>query len=117
MQLFDESYIQDRIARWEKAVDKGFADVVESLTYRGMYARTILEPKVRQLCAISGLTAINALPQLKAHIKTALRVGATEDEVKEAIVQMLTYCGMPYVMQAYVAFREVTRERNSSEKQ
>ena len=116
MQLFDESHVQGRTKRWERAVDKGFAEVVENLTYKGLYARTVLEPKVRQLCVISGLTVLNAIPQLKGHIKVALRVGATEAEVKEAIIQMLTYCGMPYVMQAYVAFSEVVRKHKGKEK-
>ncbi|MFC1990272.1 carboxymuconolactone decarboxylase family protein [Chloroflexota bacterium] len=49
-------------------------------------------------------------------MEVALRIGATEAEVKEAIIQMLTYCGMPYVMQAYVAFSEVVRKHRDKEK-
>ncbi len=115
MQLSDEEHIQKRAEWWEGAVDKEFAKIHENFVSRGLYARTVLEPKVRQLCAISGLTVLNALPQLKVHIMVAFRVGATEAEVKEAIVQMVTYCGMPYVVQAFEVYKEVVQEYSDIE--
>ena len=53
---------------------------------------------------------LNSIPQLKGHIKGALRAGATQAEVKEAIIQMTTYCGMPRVAQAYRAYEQAVKE-------
>lgn len=110
MQVFDEAYVSGVLKRFEDGVDKDFADIVNNITYNGLYKRTVLEPKVRQLCVISALTSINALPQLQAHIRFAFKAGATEAEVKEAIIQMAAYCGMPYVSQAFGAYEQVAKE-------
>jgi alkylhydroperoxidase/carboxymuconolactone decarboxylase family protein YurZ len=42
----------------------------------------------------------NALPQLRTHIQAAWNCGATKKEIMEVILQMLVYCGAPYVLQA-----------------
>ncbi len=110
MQVFDEEFVQKSYKRWGEGVDKDFAQLVQNFTTKGLYARTVLHPKVRELCAISALTVTNALPQLGTHIKYAFRAGATEAEVKEAIIQMATYCGMPYVGQAFEKYKETVKE-------
>ena len=115
MPVFDEAHVRERIGKWEQRVDKEFSEIVKNLAYEGLYKRTVLEPKVRQLCTISGLTVLNALPQLKSHIRAAFSLGAAESEVKEAIIQMVTYCGMPYVAQAFGAYDEVARELKGKE--
>lgn len=105
--------VQKELSTWEETVDRDFAEVVKHLTNRGLFARNILEPKILQLCAVSGLTVLNALPQLKSHIKMAFKSGATDAEVKEAIIQMLVYCGLPYIIQAFDVYKEVVREQKS----
>lgn len=108
--LFGEDHVRARIEGWRR-MDPEAADIFTRLTYEGLYARTVLEPKVRQLCTVSGLTVLNALPSLKTHITAALRVGATEVEVREAIFQMATYCGIPYMNQALKTLDEVVQEQ------
>ncbi len=110
MQVFSDDDVRARTKRWEERVDKEFAEVVENLGYRGLYRRTIFDQKTRELCSISGLTTINAIRSLKTHILAALRAGATEAEVKEAIIQMATYCGMPRVGDALDRYEEVIKE-------
>lgn len=109
MHVFDED-LQKSWTRWSEGVDEEFANLVRNFTYKGLYERKVLDLKVRQLCVISALTAINALPQLGKHIKHAFRAGATEAEVKEAIIQMAAYCGMPYVGQAFEKYKETVKE-------
>ncbi len=110
MQVFSDDYVRGVLKQIEDRSDKEFADIVNNFSYNGLYKRRILDPKVRQLCAISALTAINALPQLQSHIRGAFNAGATEAEVKEAIIQTATYCGMPYGNQALGACEQVLKE-------
>jgi 4-carboxymuconolactone decarboxylase len=112
MQVFDgaSAHAHDVLKWLEEGVDKDFADIVNNFSFGGLYRRTILDPKVRQLCTISALTVLNALPQLRSHIRITFAAGASEAEVKEAIIQMATYCGIPYVSQALKAYEEVIQE-------
>ncbi len=110
MPILDEDKMRGLRKWWEEGVDRNYAEIVANLTFNGLYQRTVLEPRVRQLCVISGLTVLNALPQLKDHIRAAFNAGAKEAEIKEAIIQMTTYCGMPYVAQAFRTYQEVEQE-------
>ncbi len=105
--------VMERMKR-EQLGDEGLVEVFNNFTYRGLDARNVLDPRSQQLCGIAALTALNAPAQLKIHIKMALRVGATEAEVKEAIVQTARYCGIPYMNNALAAYHEVMREQEGA---
>jgi 4-carboxymuconolactone decarboxylase len=60
----------------------------------GIMARPGLDLKVRQLVVVAACTTLgHAAPQLRAHIEGALSVGATKEEIVEAILQTLFYAG------------------------
>jgi 4-carboxymuconolactone decarboxylase len=76
-----------------------------------LYAREVLPQKVRELCAVAALTALNRTDELRLHIQAALNVGATRQEVAEVIFQMLTYGGVPTTVEGLKAAREVLQAR------
>jgi 4-carboxymuconolactone decarboxylase len=49
---------------------------------------------------VAACVVANALQQLTVHAPAAVRCGATVQEVQEVILQMATYTGMPYMLQA-----------------
>ena len=108
VKLFGEEHVRMRVQMWKSMGSVG--DILKNLSYGGLYARTVLDLRTRQLCTISALTALNALPQVKTHIKAALRVGVNQDEVKEAIFQMAPYCGAFRVAEAFKVYKGVVGE-------
>ena|SRR5579872_3735417 len=73
-----------------------------------IYSRRGLDIKMRELSTISALTVLGNAPlQLKIHIKAALRVGCTEDEIKEIIIQMSIFAGFPAAINAMLFAEEV----------
>jgi 4-carboxymuconolactone decarboxylase len=76
-----------------------------------LYAREILPQKVRELCAIAALTVLNRTEELGIHIQAALNVGATKQEVAEVIFQMLTYGGVPTMVEGLKVAKEVLQAR------
>ncbi len=59
----------------------------------------------------SALTALHRPNEVRAHIHAALNVGATRQEVAEVIFQMVTYGGMPVVVDALEVYGQVLAER------
>ncbi|MCC7105449.1 MAG: carboxymuconolactone decarboxylase family protein [Chloroflexi bacterium] len=98
-----------------KAIDPAMFLAFQRLVYRGLYARTVLEPKVRQFVAVACCTVKNALPQLVTHARGALRLGAKREEVREVIFQMSAYGGFPYMFQALEAYERMADEWEKSE--
>lgn len=65
-----------------------------------VYARPGLELRDRQLITVAMLAALGNLPQLEVHLKAALRVGITVDELVEVALQVAPYAGFPRAMDA-----------------
>ena len=76
-----------------------------------IYSRPALDLKSREIATVAALTAMgNCQPQLKVHLKAALNVGCTEEEIKEVILQMAGYSGFPSALNAMFSFKDVLSE-------
>jgi 4-carboxymuconolactone decarboxylase len=106
-ELWNEAFTQ-RIAKEMAEWDPQFGELFMNYTYGGLYDRNVLPQKTRELCAVAACVMANATPQLRTHIFAAHNCGATKQEIMETILQMVTYCGAPYTIQAArIAHNEV----------
>jgi 4-carboxymuconolactone decarboxylase len=114
-ELFGEEYIKASLDQFNE-IDQEWSLLFQRYVYGGCYDRNVLSQKVRELCAVSGLTVGYAPHMLKGHIKAALRMGATKEEVAEAIIQMSVYGGFPNVIQALRGpYREAVEEAEAGQ--
>jgi len=111
--LFGEEDAVKRLFDSVSELDSDFSMLLQEFGWAGMYARKILDDKTKELCSIAALTVLGRWPQLKDHIKFALRVGASQKEVLEVILQMCIFGGFPVMFTALGIFREVRRELKS----
>lgn len=71
-----------------------FATMTIEWALAGVMARPGLDLTTRQLLLIAACTTLGfATAQLRAHIEAALAVGATREQIVEAILQMTFYAG------------------------
>jgi len=79
-----------------------------SMFYVGrLYSREVISQKQRELCAVASLTTLERGNELRAHIKAAMNVGATREEVAEVIFQMATYAGVPVMVEGLRVLKDV----------
>ena len=84
----------------------------EENSFTSTVMRPGLDLKSREMINVAALTALgNAEPQLKFHIKGALNVGCSKEEIVEVIIQMAVYAGFPAALNGMQAAGEVFRER------
>src|SRR5207245_11462107 len=95
---------------WKK-FDKRLARELSMFFTGVLYSREVLSQKQRELCAVAALTALHRPNEVRAHIHAALNVGATRQEVAEAIFQQVTYGGMPVGVDALEVYANVLAER------
>ncbi|MDE0205538.1 MAG: carboxymuconolactone decarboxylase family protein, partial [Candidatus Tectomicrobia bacterium] len=69
--------------------------------------------KERELCAVAALTVLQRREELRIHIGAALNVGASREEVAEVIFQMMTYGGVPTMVEGLKVCDEVLQERGT----
>ncbi|MGD9210090.1 MAG: carboxymuconolactone decarboxylase family protein, partial [Desulfobacteraceae bacterium] len=77
-------------------------------SYGDVISRKIISPKWKEIAMISSAIARgNMQPQLKVHLKAALNVGCSRQEIIETIYQMAVYAGFPAALNGLSAAREV----------
>lgn len=100
-----------------KALAPEFAWVNVTFPFAELYTRDVLDLKTRELCTVAALTVQGfSLPELKLHIKAALRCGASREEVVEVITQMIAYCGFPAATNALMTAKGIFNELDGSGK-
>lgn len=93
-----------------------FSQMIVEFAFADIYSRPKLDLKTRELVTISSLITQQQLHHLKDHIKAARIQGATEDEIKEVIMQLAVYCGFPIAINAMMIAKEVFSEESPSGK-
>jgi 4-carboxymuconolactone decarboxylase len=94
-----------------KRFDRDLARELSMFFTGRLYSREVISQKQRELCAVAALTVLHRPNEVRAHIHAALNVGATRQEVAEVIFQMVTYGGMPVVVDALEVYAKVLGER------
>jgi len=90
------------------------ARYVAEFPYGDIYTRGVLDLKTRELITVGAITALGTAPlQLKSHIKGALNVGCTREEIVEVMIQMAVYAGFPAALNGIYAAKEVFKELNN----
>jgi 4-carboxymuconolactone decarboxylase len=82
-----------------------------------IYTRPGLDPKTREMLTVAALTTLG-FPQgeLRQHIRGALNVGCTREEVLEIILQMAVYAGFPAALGAVKSAALVFAESAEADK-
>jgi 4-carboxymuconolactone decarboxylase len=72
---------------------------VSESCWGSIWTRPGLDLKVRSFLNIVMLCCQNRSQELATHVKGAMNNGATEEEVREVVLQAACYCGMPAGME------------------
>ncbi len=75
-----------------------------------LWARPRFPRKTRSLINLALLSALNRPHEFKAHVKGALTNGCTSEEIREVLLQVAVYCGVPAGVEAFRLAREAMKE-------
>ena len=88
--------------------DEGFATFLNEQLFGTIWSRPGLPIKLRSLLTMTALMALGRGPELRLHMRGALNLGIPPEEIKELIVHVSQYSGVPTAVEAIRAFNEVT---------
>ena len=87
-----------------ESFDNSFKDVgkyILEFVFSDLGSRNVLKDKYREMITIVALiTQGNTQDQLRMHIISAIKVGLTQEEVVETIIQCIPHIGFPKVLNA-----------------
>ena len=76
----------------------------------------IRDSKTRSLINLAMLSALNRPHEFKVHVKGALTNGCTREEIREVLLQVAVYCGVPAGVEAFRLAREAMKEAEESKR-
>lgn len=85
-------------------------ELVNAHAWGTVWARPGLERKTRSLINLAMLAALNRMQEFKGHVRGALNNGCTVEEIREVLLQVTVYAGMPAGVEAFRNAKEVLEQ-------
>lgn len=94
------------------------ADYVIEFVFGDLYSRSGFDLKTKQILTVTILATLgNAKPQLAYHIKCALNIGVTRQEITDIMTHLAGYAGFPAALNGVATAKEVFSEIDQKEHQ
>jgi Uncharacterized homolog of gamma-carboxymuconolactone decarboxylase subunit len=85
--------------------------ISEEYCFGEIWSRPGLDRRTRSLLCLVMMTALNRQNEFKSHVNGAINNGVTLDEIREALLQTIIYCGLPAGLEAIRNAEEVFKAR------
>jgi 4-carboxymuconolactone decarboxylase len=84
--------------------------LVTEYCWGACWGREELPKKIRSMLNLAMLACLGRNHELKIHTKGAIRNGCTQDEIREVLLQVAIYCGVPAAVDSFRVAKEALAE-------
>ena len=84
--------------------------LINQYAYGEIWGREALPRKMRSLLVLAMMCAANRPHELRIHLRGAITNGCTREEIREVLLQVAIYCGIPASLDAHNMAMEVFAE-------
>lgn len=113
-EVLGEEYVDRALASGaESGLTADFQDFITRYAWGEIWTRPGLDRRTRSVITLTALVARGHLDELALHVRAALRVGLTADEIAEVLLQTAVYCGVPAANAAFGVASRVLREMDA----
>ncbi len=112
-EVLGEDYVNKSIAGADDFT-RTMAEWSTEFCWGALWARPGLDRRSRSIANLSMISALNRPNELKLHVKAAVKNGVTRDEIKEVLLQVAVYCGVPAGIDSFRIAREAFKELDAA---
>ncbi len=87
-----------------------FQELTTAWCWGEIWGRPGLDRKTRSIINLAMLSALNRPHEVRIHVRGALTNGVTREEIKEVLLQVGVYCGVPAALDSFRIANEVFQE-------
>ena len=88
-----------------------FQNFLTRYAWGEIWSRPGLPRETRSMLTLAMLVALNREEELRMHLRSALHLGVTREQIKEVLLQTALYCGLPAANSAFRLASEVFAEK------
>jgi len=104
--MFGSDAVDKRMAAFGD-FGKPLQQIINGYAYGDIWSRPGLARKTRSLAMIGMMAAANRPAELRVHLRGALSNGCTPTEIREVLLLVALYCGIPASLEGHQAALEV----------
>lgn len=90
--------------------EREFNRLTTEYYWGSVWTRPGLDLESRSICTLSALTALGREGPLRSHIRGALNIGLSQEQIVEVFIHTTFYCGLPFTRAAIDLANEIFRE-------
>ena len=84
-----------------------FQNLITRYAWGEIWSRPGLDRRTRSCITLAALVALGREEELAMHVRAALHIGLTADEIKEILLHSAVYCGVPAANGAFAVAQKV----------
>jgi 4-carboxymuconolactone decarboxylase len=108
-QMWGKAGADDRIAA-SSGFNGPFEELITRYCFGDVWTRPQLDHKTRSMLTIAILAVLSRPNQLRSHVQGAIANGVTPDEIREVLIHVMIYGGVPAAADSFGHAREVLKE-------
>jgi 4-carboxymuconolactone decarboxylase len=93
-EMFGNEAVENRMAALGE-YGAPLQNIINAYAYGDIWARPGMQRKTRSLVVLAMTAALNRPAEFKVHVNGALNNGCTPDEIREVLLLIALYCGIP----------------------
>jgi 4-carboxymuconolactone decarboxylase len=110
--VLGDAHVDRAVARTD-AFTADFQDLITRYAWGEIWSRPGLDRRTRSCVTLAVLAALRCEAELAMHVRAAVRNGLTADEIKEVLLQIAIYAGVPAANTAFAVASRVLAEEAS----
>lgn len=110
-EVLGPEYVERAVAGADN-FNRDFQQIVTEYCWGGTWGRGVLDRKNRSTLNLGMLAALGKSHEFKLHFRGAINNGLTLEELREVLIQIAVYCGIPVGVEAFRNAREVLEDMN-----
>lgn len=111
-EVLGEDYV-DRALAQTTPFTETFQELITRWAWGEIWTRPGLDRRVRSCMTLCMLAALGHWDEFRLHVRAGLRNGLTPDEIREVLLQIAVYCGVPTANHAFRLAKEVVERPTS----
>jgi len=104
--VLGDAYVDRATARMDDFTED-FQKILTTYCWGEIWGREGLDRKTRSIINLAMLASLGRNHELAAHVRGAVNNGVSRDEIKEVLLQVGIYCGVPAMVDSFRVAREV----------
>ncbi|MEO3432856.1 4-carboxymuconolactone decarboxylase [Inquilinus sp. CAU 1745] len=111
--VLGDPHVDGAVSR-KTAFDDDFQTFITETAWGSVWSRPGLTRRERSMLTIALLAALGHDEELAMHVRATVNTGATADDIKEALLHVAIYAGVPAANRAYKTAKEELSRRDGA---